>query len=126
MVSVNCSSISGWQVPLYLSPPSKEQRSWAPSLSHPWSMPDNYDRRDVSVYHRWSSYIKTDFWVFEMYLNSLLSIALVGLYKKSSVRCEGSVSSKVDRVKVVPREDPVHPNETTLHSDKELVPKIDH
>lgn len=49
-----------------------------------------------------------------MYTKSLLSVALVGFYRKSSVRFEGSVSSKMDRAKVLPKEYPVHQKETTL------------
>jgi len=45
---------------------------------------------------------------------SLFSVALAGLYRKSSVRFEASVSSTMYRGKVLPKAYRVHQNETTL------------
>lgn len=95
-MSVKCSSISGWQgVTISISSFQRTEvlGSWALPF-RAIAGPCQTTRRDVFAQYLWSSYIKTDFWVFEIYPDSLLSVALVGLYKKSSVRFGGSVSSK--------------------------------
>lgn len=59
-----------------------------------------------------------------MYLKSLLSVALFGLYRKSGVRSEGSVSSKINRVKVLPKK--YIRMKQLLHGKKEIALETNH
>lgn len=58
-----------------------------------------------------------------IYPKTLLLVALVGLHRKPSVRFMESVSSKVNRVKVLPKVYPVHQNEKLLLGNKEMAPE---